>query len=75
MQVEIWSDVLCPWCYIGKRRIEAALERFEGSVEVTWRSFELDPRAPQKADGSQVAEMGSKQTVPSPTPGSGQIRS
>ncbi|WP_327152197.1 DsbA family oxidoreductase [Nocardia sp. NBC_01329] len=47
--VEIWSDVVCPWCYIGKRRFEAALERFEhrDSVTVTWRSFELDPDGPR----------------------------
>jgi predicted DsbA family dithiol-disulfide isomerase len=45
MQVEIWSDVVCPWCYIGKRRFETALAQFAGraDVEVTWRSFELDP--------------------------------
>ena len=46
MKVEIWSDVVCPWCYIGKRRFEAALARFEHSVEVVWRSFELDSSAP-----------------------------
>ena len=48
MKVEIWSDVVCPWCYIGKRRFEAALARFEhaGEVEVVWKSFELDPNAP-----------------------------
>jgi predicted DsbA family dithiol-disulfide isomerase len=48
MQVEIWSDVVCPWCYIGKRRFEEALRRFDGrdDVEVVWRSFELDPDAP-----------------------------
>jgi predicted DsbA family dithiol-disulfide isomerase len=45
MQVEIWSDVVCAWCYIGKRRFEEALASFAGrdDVEVTWRSFELDP--------------------------------
>jgi predicted DsbA family dithiol-disulfide isomerase len=45
MQVEIWSDVVCPWCYIGKRRFEQALGEFAGrdDVQVTWRSFELDP--------------------------------
>jgi len=49
MKVEIWSDVVCPWCYIGKRRFEAALAQFEHAddVEVIWRSFELDPGAPQ----------------------------
>ncbi|MFL6133482.1 MAG: DsbA family oxidoreductase [Nocardioidaceae bacterium] len=47
MKVEIWSDVVCPWCYIGKRRFEAALARFahRDAVEVVWRSFELDPAA------------------------------
>lgn len=48
MQVEIWSDVICPWCYIGKRRFEAALAAFphKDKVEVIWRSFELDPKSP-----------------------------
>lgn len=48
MLVDIWSDVVCPWCYIGKRRFEAALDRFahRSEVEVRWRSFELDPSAP-----------------------------
>jgi len=48
VKVEIWSDVICPWCYIGKRRFEAALARFPQGpeVEVVWRSFELDPDAP-----------------------------
>jgi predicted DsbA family dithiol-disulfide isomerase len=47
VKVEIWSDVVCPWCYIGKRRFEAALSRFAHAdqVEVEWRSFELDPQA------------------------------
>src|SRR5687768_15411933 len=49
MQVEVWSDVVCPWCYIGKRRLEAALERFphRDEVEVVWRSFQLDPSIPE----------------------------
>lgn len=51
MKVEIWSDVVCPWCYIGKRRFEKALQtlRDEGvtePVEIIWRSFQLDPTAP-----------------------------
>lgn len=47
MQVEIWSDVVCPWCYLGKRRFERALESFDhrAEVTVTYRSFELDPAA------------------------------
>ncbi|GAB3353656.1 DsbA family oxidoreductase [Modestobacter lapidis] len=49
MQVEVWSDVVCPWCYIGKRRLEAALSRFPhaAGVEVVWRSFQLDPGVPE----------------------------
>jgi len=47
MQVDIWADVVCPWCYLGKRRFERALESFEHRDEVTvvYRSFELDPGA------------------------------
>ena len=48
MKLEIWSDIVCPWCYIGKRRVEAALAGFahRDEVEIVWRSFELDPHAP-----------------------------
>jgi predicted DsbA family dithiol-disulfide isomerase len=48
MQVEIWSDVVCPWCYLGKRRFEEALVAFEhrADVQVVYRSFELDPAMP-----------------------------
>ncbi|MGH3579146.1 MAG: DsbA family oxidoreductase [Mycobacterium sp.] len=48
MKVEIWSDVVCPWCYIGKRHLEEALTRFSRADQVTveWRSFELDPGSP-----------------------------
>ena len=51
MHVEIWSDIACPWYYVGKRRFEAALAAFDGrdGVEVTWRSFELDPAAEEHA--------------------------
>ncbi|RBY92837.1 DsbA family oxidoreductase [Blastococcus sp. TF02A-30] len=49
MQVEIWSDVVCPWCYIGKRRLETALKQFphRDQVEIVWRSFQLDPSVPE----------------------------
>ncbi len=51
MRVEIWSDVVCPWCYIGKRRFEQALGRFAHSdaVEIVFRPFRLDPDAPTAA--------------------------
>ena len=62
MQIEIWSDVVCPWCYIGKRRLESALADFEHAdeVEVVWRSFQLDPSAPRDATESIAAHLGSK---------------
>jgi predicted DsbA family dithiol-disulfide isomerase len=47
MQVEIWSDVVCPWCYIGKRRFERALGQLDDlDVQVVYRPYQLDPRAP-----------------------------
>ena len=51
MKIEIWSDVVCPWCYIGKRRLERALEDRDDPVELVWRSFELDPAAPRAPTG------------------------
>ncbi|MER8235260.1 DsbA family oxidoreductase [Streptomyces sp. NPDC101490] len=47
MKIEIFSDILCPWCYVGKRRIQDALDRFghQDEVEVVWRSYELGPEA------------------------------
>jgi len=62
VHVEIWSDIACPWCFIGKRRFEHALAQFEhsGDVEVTWRSFELDPTAPHEYKGELAAHLAEK---------------
>ncbi len=62
MDVDIWSDIACPWCYVGKRRLEAALEEFEHSDEVTvrWHSFELDPQAPGERAGDHASNLASK---------------
>jgi predicted DsbA family dithiol-disulfide isomerase len=62
VDVEIWSDIACPWCYVGKRRFEAALARFEhrGDVRVRWRSFELDPSAPREREGDRAARLADK---------------
>ncbi|ALE93688.1 disulfide bond formation protein DsbA [Arthrobacter alpinus] len=56
MKIEIWSDVACPWCYIGKRRFETALNAFphKDSVQVQWRSYQLDPTLPEHYDGSEL---------------------
>ncbi|HEV7647156.1 MAG TPA: DsbA family oxidoreductase [Actinophytocola sp.] len=52
VEVDVWSDVVCPWCYIGKRRFEAALAGFahREAVRVRWRSFQLDPTTPARSD-------------------------
>ena len=65
MRVEIWSDVVCPWCYVGKRRFETALSEFEhrDDVEVVWRSFELDPSAPARREGEYAERLASKYGV------------
>ncbi|MGZ4683124.1 MAG: DsbA family oxidoreductase [Acidimicrobiales bacterium] len=62
MKVEIWSDVVCPWCAIGKRRFERALSRFDHAdeVEVVLRSFELDPTAPRSRDTDLVGHLAAK---------------
>lgn len=54
MEIEIWSDVICPFCYIGKRNFETALEQFADikNIEVIWKSFQLDPTIPQVATES-----------------------
>ncbi|CCG03667.1 Dithiol-disulfide isomerase involved in polyketide biosynthesis [Blastococcus saxobsidens DD2] len=60
VKVEIWSDVVCPWCHIGKRRLGAALARFphRDQVEVEWKAFELDPGARSAAAGDGVSATG-----------------
>jgi predicted DsbA family dithiol-disulfide isomerase len=66
MRVEVWSDVVCPWCYVGKRRLETALERFEhrDQVEVVWRSFQLDPTAPEGETHPTLPALAAKYGVP-----------
>ncbi len=61
LKVEIWSDVMCPWCYIGKRRFENALGRFEHAdkVQIVWKSFQLDPNLktePEKRVNQMLAD-------------------
>ncbi len=63
--VEIWSDIACPWCYIGKRRFESALERFphRDAVRVIWRSYQLAPDAPRTATESLTQMLANKYGV------------
>ena len=62
MPVEVWSDVVCPWCCIGRAHLKQALGEFEhgDAVEVTWRSFELDPGAPAQATEPLAEQLGRK---------------
>ncbi|MGE9808373.1 DsbA family oxidoreductase [Janibacter sp. G1551] len=62
MKIDIWSDVVCPFCYVGKRHLEQALEQFPHAddVEIEWHSFELDPNAENKPDGSLVDALAAK---------------
>ncbi|MCB0973094.1 MAG: DsbA family oxidoreductase [Actinobacteria bacterium] len=65
MKIDIWSDVICPFCLLGKRRLDAALAGWEhaGDVEVVWHSFELDPNAPRDLGGTLVEKIANKYGV------------
>jgi predicted DsbA family dithiol-disulfide isomerase len=62
MRVDIWSDVICPWCYVGKARFEKALDSFahRDEVEVVYHSFELDPSSPRGQGESNLAMLSKK---------------
>jgi predicted DsbA family dithiol-disulfide isomerase len=66
--IHVWSDIACPWCWIGKRRLEAALSRFDDAdkVELTFHSFELDPLADKVQEGAYAERLARKygRTVP-----------
>ena len=64
MKIDIWSDVACPWCYVGKRNLEAALAELDlDEVEVRWRAFELDPSAPQSTSRTMSEVLSAKYQV------------
>lgn len=62
MRVDVWADIVCPWCAIGAAHLDVALTAFEGAdqVRVVWRSFELDPGAPPVRDGDYAALLARK---------------
>lgn len=60
MRVDIWSDVVCPFCYIGKKRLEAAAEQAGIELEVFWHSYQLDPNAPIRQEGSNTERLAAK---------------
>lgn len=65
MKVEIWSDIVCPFCYIGKRKFEKALENFEpkNKVEIIWKSFQLDPEMKPVAGQTVHEYLGKRKGV------------
>ena len=66
MYIQVWSDVICPWCYIGKRRLELALQDFDGPVSITYRAFQLDPSPvphPMPLKDALAAKFGGPQRV------------
>ena len=64
IKVDIWSDVQCPWCYIGKRKFEAAQQLFDGEVEVEYHSFELAPDTPVDFDGTPADYLSQRKGIP-----------
>ena len=62
MRIDVWSDILCPFCHLGRRHLELALEQFEhgDEVGVVWHSFQLDPGAPAIAEGRTVDRLAAK---------------
>lgn len=66
IKVDIWSDVQCPWCYIGKRKFEAGVAEFGGNVEIEYHSFELAPDTPVDFDGSPAEYLSQRKGMPVP---------
>ncbi|MDP9882792.1 putative DsbA family dithiol-disulfide isomerase [Sinomonas atrocyanea] len=66
MNVDIWSDIACPWCFIGKRRFEKALSDFphRDQVTVTWHGYQLDPALPEHYDGTELEYLSERKGMP-----------
>lgn len=66
IDIQIWSDIACPWCFIGKRRFEKALAQFpqRDEVNVTWRSFQLDPTLPEHTDRDEIEYLVQSKGMP-----------
>lgn len=68
MRIEVWSDVICPFCYIGKRNFETALEKFNGkdNIELIWRCYQLDPDVSNNEGISTSEYLATRKNIPPP---------
>ena len=69
IKVDVWSDIACPWCYIGKRKLEAGIEAFAATpgtppVEIEYHSFELSPDTPVDFEGDEVEFLANHKGIP-----------
>ncbi|GAA4666891.1 DsbA family oxidoreductase [Frondihabitans cladoniiphilus] len=64
IKVDIWSDIACPWCFVGKRKFETAVAGFDGKVEVEYHSFELSPDTPVDFEGDEVDFLATHKGLP-----------
>ena len=64
VKVDVWSDIACPWCYIGKRKFEAGVSAFGGDVEVEYHSFELSPDTPVDFEGTEAEFLSGHKGMP-----------
>ena len=66
LEVEVWSDIACPWCWVGSKNLADAQELFGGKVNVTWRAFQLDPNGPAETGStvSYLQRLATKYRVP-----------
>jgi len=66
VKIDIWSDVQCPWCYIGKRRFEAAVESSGVAVDIEYHSFELAPDTPVEYEGTPIQFLSERKGIAMP---------
>ena len=66
LSIEIWSDIVCPFCYIGKMKLEQTLRKLNAldKVEITWRSFQLDPTFPKNTSKNSAIHLSEKTGIP-----------
>jgi predicted DsbA family dithiol-disulfide isomerase len=69
LKIEVWSDIMCPFCYIGKRKFEAALEQFDhkNKVELIWKSYQLDPDIKESSQQKYYQYMAARKHIPEST--------